>query len=150
MVSYKFLEHTADIKFQAFGKSLEEVFENSAIALKETISGDRVKKNIRKKIFVEGKDFEELLYNFLEEFLVLFDGGGFILSKIDRLGIVGKGEGYELEAVVSGDSKGLGERDYEISNHIKAITYSEMFVKNEKKSGSMEKESWISQVVVDV
>jgi len=32
-MKYKYLEHTADIKFQAFGKSLEEAFSNSAYAM---------------------------------------------------------------------------------------------------------------------
>ena len=30
MKTFEFLEHTADIKFQAFGKSIEEAFSNSA------------------------------------------------------------------------------------------------------------------------
>ena len=37
MQKYKFLEHTADIKFQAFGKSLEEVFSNCAYAMFNSI-----------------------------------------------------------------------------------------------------------------
>lgn len=57
MLKFKFLEHTADVKFQAFGKSLDEAFENSAGALKEAISGKiKVKSRIRKKIKVKGKD----------------------------------------------------------------------------------------------
>ena len=31
-MKYKYLDHTADAKFQAFGKSLEEAFENAALA----------------------------------------------------------------------------------------------------------------------
>jgi len=36
-MKFKFLEHTADIKFKASGKDIEEVFDNSALALKEVI-----------------------------------------------------------------------------------------------------------------
>jgi len=32
MERYRFLEHTADAKFQAFGKTLEEAFSNAALA----------------------------------------------------------------------------------------------------------------------
>ncbi|RLG11686.1 archease, partial [Candidatus Pacearchaeota archaeon] len=47
---YKFLEHTADIKFQAFGDSIEEVFKNSALALKEIIVGKiKIKEKIKKE-----------------------------------------------------------------------------------------------------
>ena len=40
MEKYKFLEHTADLKVQAFGKTLEEVFINSALAMKQAIAED--------------------------------------------------------------------------------------------------------------
>jgi SHS2 domain-containing protein len=32
----RFLEHTADTKFRAYGKNLNEVFENAALAFSET------------------------------------------------------------------------------------------------------------------
>ena len=32
-MKFKYLEHTADCKFQAFGKTLEEAFTNSALAM---------------------------------------------------------------------------------------------------------------------
>ena len=42
-MKYKFLEHTADIKFQAFGKTFEQAFENSALAVANIISKDKIK-----------------------------------------------------------------------------------------------------------
>jgi len=60
---FKFLPHTADIKFQAYGKTLEEVFENSALALKEILVEDeKVKKNIKKNISVK---FSGRIFNFI-------------------------------------------------------------------------------------
>ena len=38
-MKYKFLEHTADVKFRAYGNGLEEAFSNAALALKQTILG---------------------------------------------------------------------------------------------------------------
>lgn len=138
MKKFKFLEHTADIKFQAFGKTLKEVFENSVLALKEILVGsEKVKKNIKKNISVKGGDYESLLYNFLEEFLVLFDSERFILSEIKNIKISQKD--LKLKAEVIGDDA----EDYQINEHIKAITYNEMFIKKGKGK-------WISQVVVDV
>jgi len=142
-MKYKFIEHTADIKFQAFGTTPEKVFENSSLALKEIISEDKTDSKLKKEIYSEGKDYEELLYNFLEEFLVLFDSEGFILSKAEKLEIKEDKKGYRLESVVLGDSLSDSGKDYEISNHVKAITYNEMSVKKEK-------EKWVSNVVVDV
>jgi len=134
-MKFKFLEHTADVKFQAFGNSLEEVFENSALAMFNSMYDGKVKKKITKRIKIEGKDNESLLYNFLEELLFLFDSEGFFLSEIKSLKIK---EG-NLEAEIVGDK----DENYEIHIDVKAITYNEMFVKQEEKK-------WVSQVVLDV
>ena len=142
MKKYEYIEHTADIKFQAFGKSLEEVFENSALAMFNAISDDKIKLIEKKKIsvFTEGKDNESLLYEFLEELLVLFDSEHFMLGKIENLNIKGK----KLIAEISGDKV----ENYDIKIDVKAITYNDMFVKEEKET--KEKRKFISQVVLDV
>jgi len=134
---FKFLPHTADIKFQAYGKNPEEVFENSALALKKILVEDKkIRKKIKKNIIAKGKDYESLLYNFLEEFLILFDSERFVLSEIKNINIQ---EDLKLKAEVVGDRA----ENYQVNEHIKAITYNEMFVKKENSK-------WISQVVVDV
>ena len=137
MKKFLFLEHTADIKFQAFGKSIEEVFENSALAMFNAMYDGKVKEKKSFKINVKGKDFESLLYNFLEEILFLFDSEGFFLSKVENIKI--DEEEVKLEAEVLGDDA----KDYKIHLDIKAITYNEMFVKQGKGK-------WIAQVVLDV
>ena len=132
---FSFLEHTADVKFQAFGKSIEEVFENSALALKETIYNKKVEEKQEKEIEVKAQDFESLLYNFLGEFLYLLDAEDFLLSKIKKIKI----DKFKIKAIVMGD-KATG---YEFSNSVKAVTYSEMFVKKIKGR-------YVAQVVLDV
>jgi SHS2 domain-containing protein len=140
VMKFKFLKHTADVKFQAFGNTLEKAFENSVLALKETIARKiKVKPAIKKKIKVEGKDKEALLYNFLEEFLFLLDAENFLLSEIEKIKIEEKAGKYELEADIVGDSAS----NYKFTNDVKAITYNEMFVKQEKNK-------YACQVVVDV
>ena len=134
---FYFLEHTADVKFQAFGKTLDEAFKNSASALKEVIFKDKVKENKKIKIKVNGNDFESLLYIFLEEFLYLLEAENFIFNRIENIKIDEKK--MKLEAVASGDKAS----NYGLINPVKAITYNEMFVKKEK-------ENWVVQVVLDV
>ena len=135
---YKFLEHTADVKFQAFGKTPEKVFENSALAMKEVILGKRkIKEKWKKEIKVRGRDFESLLYNFLEKFLYLLEGENFIFSRVKKIKI--DAEKFRLEAEITGDKTG----NYNISNPVKAVTYNEMFVMRKKGI-------WKSQVVLDV
>jgi len=137
---FRFLEHTADIKFQAFGKDLEEAFENSAIAITKVITKEMEKKvagKKRKKIKItgNGKDIESLLYNFLEEFLYLLDAEDFLLSEVKSIKI----KDNNLEAELLGDNS----KDYNFTNDVKAVTYNEMFVKQEKGR-------WVVQVVLDV
>ena len=57
MEKYKFLAHTADVKFQAFGENLEEAFFNSVLALRETIAPDTNIKEIREEL--EGRHVKE-------------------------------------------------------------------------------------------
>ena len=137
MEKFKFLEHTADIKFQAFGKNIEESFENSALAMFNSMFEGKVNKKKNFKINVKGKDFENLLYNFLEELLFLFDSERFFLASIENIKI--DKENFKLNAEVFGDDA----QNYEIHLDIKAVTYNEMFVKKDKGG-------WTAQVVVDV
>ncbi|MEM4182067.1 MAG: archease [Candidatus Pacearchaeota archaeon] len=119
---YKFLPHTADISFLVEGKSLEELFSFSALALKESITKEKIKEKISKKIDLKEKDIESLLYSFLEEILFLYEVSFFILSKVKKISIKEEKGGFSLEAVLMGDNI----KNYKISNPIKAVTYSEM------------------------
>ncbi len=83
-MSYKFLSHTADVKFQATGQTLEQMFTEAANALKETICGKiKILKQQKKEIKINGEDLENLLYNFLEEFLYLLDAEDFLFSEVE-------------------------------------------------------------------
>ena len=134
---YKFLEHTADVKFIASGNSLEKAFSESAMAMRETMLKGKmkIKEKIKKKISVSGKDNESLLYNFLEEFLFLLDSERFLLSKIKKIKITGN----RLEADIVGDNA----ESYEVSNDVKAVTYNQMKIEKNKSKYTI-------QVVLDV
>ena len=135
-MTYKFMPHTADVKIQASGNTLEEAFSSSAEALKETIAGKiKINEKIKKDIIIQGRDNESLLYNFLEEFLYLLDAEDFILSKIEKIKIINN----QLKATITGD-KAL---NYKFNNNVKAVTYNDMFIKNEKNK-------FICQFVLDV
>jgi len=134
-MKFKFLEHTADIKFQAYGKTLDEVFENSLLAVSEYISrGNKIKTTKGKIIDVVGIDHESLLYNFLDEILYLIDAESFIPAKA-KITI----RGFNLHAELYGDST----KNYKDLDHIKAATYAEMYIKKIDKG-------FEAQVVLDV
>jgi SHS2 domain-containing protein len=136
MKKFEFLEHTADLKFKSYGKNINEVFENSGLALSSVISrGNKIEEKKKIEINVKGKDVEGLLYNFLEELIYLLDTSYFIISK--SVVKITKGKLFaELWGDVAGNYSGL--------DHVKAVTYAEMYVKEIKKG------RWEAQVVLDV
>jgi SHS2 domain-containing protein len=133
---YKFFEHTADVKFQSYGKTLEESFQNAALALKEVIMKGKQKVNekIEKKIIIKEKDNVALLQKFLEEFLFWLDAEDFIFSKV-KVEI----SNYKLIGEVYGDKAS----SYKFTNDVKAVTYNQMKVWKEK-------DKFICQAVLDV
>ena len=135
---YKFLEHTADIKFRVYGRTLGKIFENTTLAFCEIISRKKkIRADKKKKIKLRAEDLEGLLYSFIDELIYLLDAKNFLVCKakvkVDK-------EKMKLEGEVFGDNAGK----YDDLDHIKAATYHEMYVKK-LKSGE-----WEAQVVVDV
>jgi len=135
-MGYSFLEHSADVKFRAYGDTLEETFVFASEALNDTIRGDiSILEQEEKSFEIEGADDMSLLYEFLEWFLVTLDSEDFLVSKIKDISIK---EG-KLKCVVVGDKA----ENYKFTNDVKAVTYSEMFVR--EIEGGFE-----CQVVLDV
>ena len=123
--NYKFLPHTADVRIEAYGKSLEEAFTNSAYATTDVVTDhSKVAAVVEKEFTAEGEDQESLLYDFLEQFLILIDADGFLLHEIKELKI----SGNKLSVKCVGDSY---SEKYEIHTHVKAITYQEMSIVEE-------------------
>ena len=135
-MKYKFLPHTADVKFKAYGKTLNESFENSALAMFNTMYSEKIKSSKQIKFSIKGKDFENLLYLFLEKLLILLDSKNFLVSKI-KVKINMKN--ISMDVLLYGDNSG----NYSLNTGIKSVTYNEMFVK--KINGK-----WVCQVVLDV
>lgn len=139
-MSYKFLEHTADVKFVAEGTSIEDAFIASTMALKDSICGDiTVLEQITKTVEKTGTSLENLLYIFLEEFIFLLDSEDFLVSKITDIKI--DQEKFTIKATITGDKA----ENYKFTNDVKAVTYNEMFIRFNE-----DKELWQTQVVLDV
>lgn len=137
MEKYKYIPHTSDEQFKAFGTSLEEVFEHAAYAMYDIITDHtKIEENIEINFTIESENKEALLYDFLEEFLYYLDSEGFLLRKIKKLNITNN----KLTVRCVGDNE---YNKYEITTHIKAVTYQNMFVKKEGNIYSV-------QVVIDV
>lgn len=136
---YEFLAHTADAKFRAYGATMEEAFSNAALALFSVMTDpEKIKPKKEFKISVEGKNNEALLYNFLEELLFLLDTESFMLNSVKEIKV--EHNHLRIVATVCGDET---QKYYDIHGEVKAVTYNEMFVKQEATG-------WVVQVVVDL
>lgn len=140
MRKYRFFQHTADAKFQAYGQTLEETFQHAALAIASLMwDWKMVDQKSEVPVQVEGRDLKQLLVNFLEEILYLFDTRSFLLGRVKNTVIRRKNSLYILHAIFEGDEYSF---DYEIFGDVKAITYNEMVIR--------EDEPFMVQVVADI
>ena len=129
---FEFLEHTADVKFLAYGTTLEEAFTNCVLATTAVMTDlSKIQPKIEKKIHVSAPLKRTLLYDFLQELVVFLDTEGFIACQVSHIKITEQNEknkGYLLDATLLGDCAD----HYEVHTAVKSVTYSDMFIKEEK------------------
>jgi len=141
MKKYDILPHTADGKFRAWGRTLEEAFANAALATASLMwDWEKVEPKLSQAVRLEGRDREQLLVKFLGEIIFLFETRKFLLASVDGLEIRDVPDGFFLEAEFRGDT--LSDRR-DIHGDVKAVTYSEMKI-DEERGGV------VLQVVVDM
>ena len=140
MKKFEFLEHTADAKFKAYGNSFEEAFMNAASAMTSLMYDAEMIAALKiEKITVHGKDMEQLLYNFLEEILVLQDSKQFVMHGfVTPIKIIKGKDKIKLSAEIIGDEI---KDEYKVRPVVKAMTYAEIEIS--------EKPLYV-QVVVDI
>ena len=79
---FEFLEHKADVYVAAYGETLEEAFQNAAVATFEVMTETKdVTPKFVETVEVKGFDEKALLYNWLESLLVKFDTTEILYSK---------------------------------------------------------------------
>ena len=67
MKKFKVLEHTADLKIRAFGKTKQELFLNAMLAMEKALRPRLTKKPASTQIKIESENLETLLVDFLDE-----------------------------------------------------------------------------------
>jgi len=136
-MGFKFIPHTSDVKFEASGKDLNELFASSAKAL---FSAMLELKNVNllaeKKIELKANDLEHLLHDWLEELIFIFDTESLVFSKFEV-----KIKGNTLSAKAFGEP--LDRQRHQPSIGVKAVAYSPLEVKKTKAG-------YKATVVVDV
>ena len=129
-MSYKTLEHATDAIIEVTADNLEEAFQTAGISVIETIlDSSKVDEVDSKKLVVKGKDLKYLLYNWLEEIIILTITEGFAGKRIiiDIL----RNENYEIHAEVFGESIDLKKHQFKVE--IKSPTFHEMEIEENDK-----------------
>jgi len=133
---FEFKDHTADVQVKSWGRTLEEAYSQTAYSLMSTISPNLeiISPKIEKRIQVKAEDKEALLFDFLSEFLFIFDVNELIFNHIEVTQIEKLDNGFELEAIAKGEK--FDRNKHEIGTEVKGITYS--FMKIEEKKDYVE------------
>jgi SHS2 domain-containing protein len=129
-MSYKTLEHATDAIIEVTADNLKEAFEIAGISVIETILDiSKVDENNSRKLIVKGKDLKYLLYNWLEEMVILTITDGFAGKRI--LLEITKNGNYQIDAEIFGEAIDLRKHDFKVE--IKSPTFHEMEIKQNDK-----------------
>ncbi|MCK5707951.1 MAG: archease [Candidatus Aureabacteria bacterium] len=124
MKKFTEIDHTADIAFKVFGKNIETLFENAAIALYAHINDTG---NIKEKrsfyVFAEGTDQDELLINWLNELNFLTSTKNYIFCKFSIIELSNK----FVKAEVKGEK--INKLRHGPTREIKSVTYYKNVIK---------------------
>ena len=123
MKRYEYFEATADIGIRAYGKDINEAFENAGLAIFNIISDTSDIDALREIEFeIISEDEVSLLYDYLEELLFYHETEFMLFSefhvKID--------DGLCLKAKIKGEE--INWNKHERKTEIKAITFHRMDV----------------------
>ncbi len=142
MGNFRFLEHGADVAFEARGESLEELFRQAAKAMYASMLNlERVSPREFRTVRVDAPDLVILLHDWLSELLFITDTEGLVFSDFDvKISHDRDGE-YLLEATAHGEP--VDPERHEAVTEIKAVTYHGMEVYEEGGE-------WVARVILDV
>jgi SHS2 domain-containing protein len=141
MKPYEYLEHTADVKFRAWGHSLEEMLSNAALALfNSMIDTNTVRAKESWTVELSGPDIERLAYDWLSEIIFLFETEFAVFSKFDVKLHQDQDGQWTLQATLGGEK--IDSSRHAFDNEVKAVTLHKFEVKKN--------DLWCIQVVLDV
>tara|TARA_B100001750_G_scaffold189173_1_gene159002 strand:- start:556 stop:972 length:417 start_codon:yes stop_codon:yes gene_type:complete len=130
-MSYKTLEHATDAIIEVTADNLKDAFQIAGISVIETILDiSKVEKKESKKLIVKGKDLKYLLYNWLEEMIILTITEGFAGKKI--VIEISENDEYEINAEIFGEKIDLKKHEFKVE--IKSPTFHDMRIQQKEKT----------------
>ena len=119
-MKYKFIDHTADVMFEAHGKNLNKLFENAALATFDVQCDlKKIERTTKKKIKLKNESLEGLLFDFLEELVYLKDAKCLLFSKF-KVKILEKKDKFYLDSVIEGEK--IKPNKHDLKTDVKAVT----------------------------
>ncbi|MCK5321973.1 MAG: archease [Candidatus Aenigmarchaeota archaeon] len=129
-MKYRYLPHTADAKIEAFGKDLNELFKNAALATYNImVETQKVEPLKEIEIKLNSESIESLLYDWIEELLFYLDTEKFLINNTE-VKIKKSGENnISLKATLKGDRI---SKKYELGGSVKSMTYNCLIIEKTK------------------
>lgn len=133
MLKFEFIEHTADMQFVAYGKTIDECFENAALALFTGILGEQeIKENFKKEGKIEGENLENLLHDFLSELIFIFETENLVFKKF-KVKVEKLKNKEENKFCLNFSAYGDRSENYEIYASVKGVTYHNLNIEYKNK-----------------
>ncbi len=130
-VKFEFLEHTADVYIRAHGKTMEEAYENAALAMFEVMTDtDKITPVQEETLDVGAEDQYALLYNWLEALLVKFETENMLYSKFQITNWEETDENFKFKAKIWGEKFDPKKHPQRVG--VKAVTYHRMVIIRER------------------
>ena len=142
MIPFEYLEHTADVKFRAYGVTPEEMLSNAAAALFKTMVDPATVQILETwMVVLEAPELEDLAYRWLSEIVFLFETESAVFATfVVQLRQNGS---WKLVAEIGGERIDLKRHSFE--NEVKAITMHQFQIEKNEKN-----DLWCIQVILDV
>ncbi|MGP3668022.1 MAG: archease [Candidatus Bathyarchaeota archaeon] len=132
MPKFKFLEHVSDVYVAAYGKTLEEAFENAALAMFQSMTDTNlVEPKIKVEVYAEGEDEKALLYSWLESLLIKFGAESMLFSKFKIYEVKRFASGFKLKGEAWGEQYNPEKHPSKVE--VKAVTYHSMEIGKENE-----------------
>lgn len=133
MRKFEYFDHTADVGIRAYGTTLNEAFENAALAVFEIMTDtSKVEPKEVREVNIDGYDLYNLLYRWIESLLIYYDSEFMLFNKFNvnidenNFKLYGKAWGERFD-----------HNKHEGGTYVKAMTYHEMNI-IKKEDGTYE------------
>jgi SHS2 domain-containing protein len=132
---FRFLEHMTDAEIEAYGKDINEAFENAGKAVEDLmVDLASISPVEERMVELESKDLGSLLYQWIESLISLQDSEGMLFSKFD-CDVSRIPEKYTLRAKLFGEK--FDAKKHEQKTAVKAPTFHDMKISEREGNVTM-------------